>query len=129
MRLGWLALVAGCGEGSGAADEIEDSGGLVTLTTGRPCVVLVGGRWEAAGEAFEVSNTADLATEGVGCSFVLSDWARRPDGPDGGVVFGDQVTLDGNALWKSCIGTATPVGTSVSFTCDRGDFTLTRTGP
>jgi hypothetical protein len=95
------------------------------------CDSLFTGGWTASGEGFGMGGstmTASLEFSQGGCSFTLTDWDMAMDMPSGGTLDGSAVTLtdDAGEPWRNCTGTIASE-TSMSGTCDGGDFLIEAT--
>jgi hypothetical protein len=102
-RLGFLLLVAGCG----------NSGG------GDTCTPLEAGEWTIDGPAMGMAMGATVEMDVEACEFTFSDWSMEMGSlPIGGALDGTALTLDGDAHWSSCAGTVADDGASAEGVCD-----------
>ncbi len=104
-------VVAAC---SGAGDSSP-------LAGGDACTELADGTWTFSGAAFGMGDetmTGVVTVDVAACVVTIADWSMAMDDlPNGGVVDGDAVQLDGlNSFWRSCTGTA-PDATHASGVC------------
>ncbi len=91
------------------------------LQGGDSCTELVSGTWTFSGAAFGMGDeTMDalLTFDADACAFTITEWSMAMDDlPNGGVIDGDAVQLDGlNYDWRTCTGVAQDAQ-SASGTC------------
>jgi hypothetical protein len=91
------------------------------LRGGDSCTELVSGTWTFSGAAFGMGDeTMDalLTFDADACAFTITEWSMAMDDlPNGGVIDGDAVQLDGlNYDWRTCSGVAQDAQ-SASGTC------------